>query len=79
MDIFPNPSEGKFTVHFGSLGADDIIIKVSTIDGRSVQKVRQENIAHNHCTVDLSHLDASPYILTVETLRGSISQTILIE
>ncbi len=79
LSIYPNPSDGKFTIHFQNLNAAPASIRVRNLLG---ELVYAENILilanQSEHIVELDHLISGMYILSVEHTNKVINKRIII-
>jgi len=75
INVYPNPSNGIFTLDFGAQDQFPIIIEVKDIIGRVVEtKVIKSLISNN---IDLSHLENGQYSLKAINSKNSFQTTLI--
>ncbi len=74
INIFPNPSNGKFTVEFNKEKTGDIIIY-----NLSGKKVYHEQLSEKSQEIDLSSLPKGVYILRLNIDKNELSTKLLIK
>lgn len=72
LAIFPNPSNGQFTVSYNS----DIVLEISNQLGQKIRKVELNEA--NHFTTNISGLADGVYFVTGEKNGRNISQKIVV-
>lgn len=66
--IFPNPSNGNFTMQFNQSMGDDIIIRIFSIDGKCIQTYSKIDFMDNGSKLNISGLtNAGIYLYTIST------------
>ncbi len=77
LELFPNPTSGKFTVSLRRATYGEVMLEVMSIDGRSV--LQQPFDASQNQVVDLSGYAAGIYIVQVSTEQGIAVQRVVVE
>ncbi len=77
VSIFPNPTNGMFTVNVRAAQTADYLLLVNDAQGRLVKKVVVEKGTGFQRHLDLSGLEAGVYSLTVSGVEGSFSTKVL--
>jgi hypothetical protein len=77
--VYPNPSNGSFTVSFESLHKSAAVIRVIDITGKTVYSVNHDIAGgNNYLSLDISSLTFGIYLLQIETNEGkSVSRIVL--
>ena len=76
ISVYPNPSNGRFTLE-SRYELDKVIITIYTLDGRLIQEEKID-LLNSQKVLDLSKLPEGTYILRVESNAFKISKTISI-
>lgn len=72
--VFPNPSDGIFTLEFDTISASDYAIEFISIDGSSVLK---QQISQKSTQVNASILNPGLYFLKIQSPNSSIFKKII--
>lgn len=76
--IYPNPSRGQFSVDFTSPTTQDIQIIVSDARGNIVYRQTLSKFAGDyHLPVDISSALTGNYIISIKTVQGILSSTVV--
>jgi hypothetical protein len=78
LNIFPNPSNGTFTVNMDLGTSVDMNLSVTDLQGKEVYTESISNAANFSRNLDLSHLNKGVYIFRAATATGSAVQKIVI-
>jgi hypothetical protein len=73
VGIFPNPSNGRFTINLTDMGRVDII--VADVTGRVMRTASANNMTYQ---LDLTGEAAGVYTVTLRNAKGQASQSILL-
>jgi len=65
LSLFPNPSDGPFTIQFSEAIIELLVIQIFDINGKLVQR-SNENIYGNTLSLDLSHLSPDFYFVVIQ-------------
>ncbi len=80
MAVYPNPSQGEFTLEMENVSGNSVTYTITAIDGRVVAF---ENILTNSGSVrrdlSLAEQGAGVYFLKVETASGSVIRKLVVE
>ncbi len=78
--LFPNPSNGQFTVEFESNGSGEGVISILSADGKVVQSTKTEITADkNSIQINAARLPSGYYFVQIEHGNGKIIRSIAIE
>lgn len=78
LNIFPNPSNGSFTVNMDLGTSVDMNISVTDLQGKEVYTESISNTSNFSRNLDLTHLNKGVYIFRAATATGSAIQKIVI-
>jgi len=78
LSVFPNPSNGSFTVNMDLGTAVDMNISVTDLQGKEVYTESISNTSNFSRNLDLTHLNKGVYIFRATTETGSAVQKIVI-
>jgi hypothetical protein len=79
LNIFPNPSNGSFTVNMDLGTSVDMNISVTDLQGKEVYTESISNASNFSRNLDLTHLNKGVYIFRAATATGSAIQKIVIK
>ena len=80
LNIFPNPSNGKFEIAFNSEKSQDLRLKVLNMLGEMVyQELISVNLGNNKHSIDMSDFSAQTYLLLLTADNGQVVKRIIIE
>ena len=79
LSVFPNPSNGSFTVNASLSQSNSAMIKVLDLAGKKVHFEVVNHVNEINRTLDLKHLAKGVYILEVTTDKGKATEKIIIE
>lgn len=79
LNIYPNPSNGIFTVNMDLNSAVNMDITVTDLQGKEVYSETINNAANMSRNLDLSHLNKGVYVFRAATATGSAIQKIVIK
>ncbi|MFM2047963.1 MAG: hypothetical protein RI955_509 [Bacteroidota bacterium] len=80
VNIFPNPSNGKFTITTNFATASTIKLQVRNVMGQLVLATEEKNITKAAFTYDISHIAKGIYIVTIADANGiTINKKLIIE
>lgn len=74
LQVYPNPTTGNITVRFGNLNIISVV--VTDLNGRVVSMINGENTL---VEADLSNLNDGVYLMTINTEKGSVKRTVLLQ
>jgi len=77
--IYPNPNNGNFTVQFDSATANDIVIAVHDIRGRSVYEKQFTNTGLFSQNIQLDGVQSGVYMVTVKDGDHKVVKKIVVE
>jgi hypothetical protein len=79
VDIFPNPSNGIFTVGINSLSNAVCQLKVVDLTGRAIYEIVQPCLAgDNKIQIDLAHLNKGIYMLSIRKDDETVTKKLFI-
>jgi hypothetical protein len=64
VSVYPNPCSGWLTVSSTQILDDQSVIKILTLDGRTVKSIR--GLSENSCRIDMQELPGGLYLVSVE-------------
>ena len=80
ISVFPNPSNGEFTVNMEVPDGNGLVISLIDISGKTVHN---ENIGHYggtfNKTFNLQHLSAGVYTLSIRLDQGTVRRKLIIQ
>ncbi len=79
VSIFPNPSNGIFTINFDLLSSDkggQSNVKITDITGKSIEQLL---ISNSQSTIDLSKEPKGIYFITIKTINNIFTEKIIIQ
>jgi len=79
FSVFPNPSQGEFTIQFGTATSTAVQLKVFDIRGRTLVQKTYETSGQFNQTLDLHNLASGVYLLEVGDGSRSMTKKIIIE
>ncbi len=75
LNLFPNPSNGKFRVEFTVEGLKDVTVRVSTLLGQEIYESKPGKVSGNYREdIDLSNEASAVYILQIITDDNVVSK-----
>ncbi len=77
LSMFPNPTDGEFTIQGKLTEKDDVIIEVFNILGHNVLSKKLNNIKEFRQVLDLSNQAVGNYLVRIKTTNGSQKTMIL--
>ena len=77
LQVFPNPSDGRFRIAIGMPDLDKVTIRVVDIEGRKVRESIIPVGGANNIELDLSSEPAGVYYLFLDTPSSTISRTLV--
>ena len=79
FSVYPNPSQGEFTIQFGTATSTAVQLKVFDIRGRTLVQKNYETSGQFNQTLDLQNLASGVYLLEVGDGSRSMTKKIIIE
>ncbi|MEL6853142.1 MAG: T9SS type A sorting domain-containing protein, partial [Bacteroidota bacterium] len=79
LEVFPNPSQGTFTVAFELDQIQDIAVEVFTLQGQKVFASAQNNVRDFRQSLNLQDMPAGIYMLGIRTEKGIAYKRIILE
>jgi hypothetical protein len=76
ITIYPNPSNGKFTVKLNAISEENIELTVFNILGKTVHPSSLNNPSN---TMDLSHLETGIYLAVFKSGKNLVTKKIVLE
>jgi hypothetical protein len=74
LSIYPNPNNGQFTIT-NSQEITEIVI--TDVHGKIVQSINEINL--NKVDVDLTDLEKGMYMINIETKKGSLTESVIVQ
>jgi len=74
LAIFPNPNKGEFTV---SNSSEIINVNITDVQGKVVYSMNNVNL--NRIDVNVSDLEKGMYMINVETVDGTITESVIVQ
>ena len=78
VQVYPNPSNGKFTVKLDDQLGNKVSIQVVDALGKGVYLAGEEALINGEAMIDLSLLHAGVYFVQLSTKHGSVSKRVVI-
>jgi len=79
MKVYPNPSNGMFTIELFGVGESQAIITITDLTGRIIFNNDIEFTQHYIKEYDLSHTAKGAYIIHVNTEQGSAFEKLIVQ
>jgi hypothetical protein len=79
FSVYPNPSQGEFTIQFGTSASTAVELNVFDIRGRALIQKTYEVAGQFSQTLNLQHLASGVYLLEVGDGSRSLTKKIIIE
>jgi len=80
LKLYPNPNHGQFTVEVNALQQQDYVINVTNVYGNKIiSETKKANAGINRWSFYSRQLQKGMYMLSIQTTRGSINQTFVVE
>jgi len=79
VTLYPNPSDGAFTLAFRSLYQGTVAIELTSFDGRTIERLERQ-VAYSENTIRFSEhqLPAGIYVMRIHTPYRSVSRKIIL-
>ncbi|MGI9571870.1 MAG: T9SS type A sorting domain-containing protein, partial [Candidatus Actinomarinaceae bacterium] len=74
LDVYPNPNNGSFTVENS---VDIVKLTITDVHGKIVQSINEINL--NKVDVDLTDLEKGMYMINIETKKGSLTESVIVQ
>ena len=74
LDVYPNPNNGSFTVENS---VDIVKLTITDVHGKIVQSINEINL--NKVDVDLTDLEKGMYMINIETKKGTITESVIVQ
>lgn len=78
INVYPNPSNGLFTLKLDAQLGNNISVQIVDALGKSVYLAGEEIFINGEAGIDLSHVNAGVYFVQVSTEHGSVSKRVVI-
>ena len=75
LNIFPNPSQGKFQIQYDEISPDGIILEIISVQGLILEKKR---IFEPHSEWSLSLYSGNIFLIRVSDQTGSVTKKIIL-
>lgn len=79
FSVYPNPSNGSFTVALSMESASDVTISVVDVTGAKVYEATEKSAKDVSKPINLSNIAPGVYVLNVKTANGSTNQLISVK
>jgi hypothetical protein len=82
INVYPNPNKGIFTIKYNLIQETDVMITITSIDGKVIEDklIKNQGIGENtYVKNDMNYESFGTYILTIKTKYESAIQRIIIE
>ncbi|MEZ5198807.1 MAG: T9SS type A sorting domain-containing protein [Bacteroidales bacterium] len=79
IQVFPNPNNGKFTIHLGNSAEKSWEVKIYNSFGKAVYATTAENLSHGNFVVDLGKVDSGIYYIVLSTDETTMQEKIIIK
>ena len=79
FNVYPNPTNGVFTVELNNIKADDYKISVTNVLGQEIYASTKEISTLISEKIDLSDLRKGVYMLEVSNSESTITEKIIVE
>ncbi|MDX2248598.1 MAG: T9SS type A sorting domain-containing protein [Bacteroidia bacterium] len=70
MEVYPNPTQGVFTLDIEMAKTDDLSVAIFDINGKVVYQTNENNISRFNEKIDMNGVAAGIYTLKVTTSKG---------
>gem|GEM_PF-2668421 len=77
--LFPNPTNGTFSLAIELVSADDINIAVTNLNGQTVMQSSKAAVLNLEASFDASDLPAGIYMVRVSTSKGAVYRKLIVE
>ncbi len=79
VSVFPNPSNGIFTLQVGNLMEENMRIDIIDVNGKIITNMNVKEIGKDYTqNIDLSNVAAGTYFIKLSTTKGSVTERIVI-
>lgn len=80
FSLYPNPSQGEFTIRFETISQENVLIKVMDIAGRTVYTNKYRNVSSDFSErVVLENVSSGIYLLQIQNGNKQTTRKLLIE
>lgn len=79
IQVYPNPSNGAFTVKLDEQLESHVSIQIVDALGKGVFNAGSEAFVNGEAKIDLSHVTAGVYLIQLNTEQGTVSKRIVIQ
>ncbi len=77
FSLFPNPVQGQVSIFFREAGLSNISISVRTVNGTELLHTQNESVTAAEIRLDISHLVAGMYFITIQSDQGTYVQKLI--
>ena len=74
LDVYPNPNNGSFTIENSM---DIVKLTITDVHGKIVQSINEINL--NKVDVDLTDLEKGMYMINIETKKGTLTESVIVQ
>ncbi|MHB1277026.1 MAG: immunoglobulin-like domain-containing protein [Bacteroidia bacterium] len=79
IEVYPNPSNGVFTVKLDEQLGSRVSIQIVDALGKGIYAAGSEAFVNGEASIDLSHVTAGVYLIQLTTEQGSVSKRVVIQ
>ena len=79
IELYPNPSAGKFTLDMALPTMQDVDIKVFDIQGKQVMQRTEKGVFTKVISIDLGSQNSGIYFVSIRTALGLVTKKIIVQ
>ncbi len=79
IELYPNPSAGKFTLDLALPTMQDVDIKVFDIQGKQVMQRTEKGVFTKVISIDLGDKNSGIYFVSIRTALGLVTKKIIVQ